>query len=189
MTFFDPGVTFGWAAPVITIVAAIFMARAQGKVSRANAEVATAQAKTHTAEIWEAEAQAIRARADRLQDENKLLLESNTQLSAELSRLRSLPDLTGIMKALVEQQNQGADRYAEAMARITTLFDAHEERAAERHKQAIQAFGHLTQGMSGMMETMGAMQAGMVDLIERVNGGGDWDGATERRSGDESRRK
>ena len=107
-------------------------------------------------QVWKGETDAVRARANRLHDDLEEALRENAEL-------KKMPDMESILKMIAKQMETAEDRYQQGMERIAALFENHERRATERHEATLAAFKHLNEGLS-------TMSAGLLDLIERVNG-------------------
>ncbi len=134
------GEGFGIALAIFGAASAIFSAFF---VARANGKIAHAQAQTIAAQIWEGEAKAIRVRADRLQTEN-------SELTATVRELSARTDLSQVLELLGEQTRAGSTQTQQSLAQVAQHFENHENRASERHRVTLEAFGHLNQGLSSM---------------------------------------
>lgn len=116
-----------WFAVITVAVVALF--------------VGLLQAKAKAAEIWKGETEAVRERANRLQDENQ-------QLTEALTIAMGRTDITKVLELIGEQMRLSA-----------AAQENHERRAIERHTVTVQAFGHLNGSLDAINRTLTSQAA------------------------------
>ena len=136
------------------VAAALYSGRARG-------QVAEAQAQTKTADIWKGETEAVRARANRLQDEN-------AQLTAALREATARTDITQVMTLIGDSMKTAAEMQERTLNRVADHFENHERGATERHQATVEAFSHLNDSLAAVTRTL----TSQAQATERRNGSG-----------------
>ncbi len=129
------------------VVAALYAGKARGDLVRV-------QAKSDEADIWRGEAEAIRTRANRLQDENHELTKNNSTLTEALRETAARTDLSRVMEILSQQMQSADTRGERYMSQVSEHFNRHEDRATDRHRVTMEAFSHLNEALMSMSQLL-----------------------------------
>lgn len=106
--------------------------------------------RSHMVATWRSNYEAQKIRADEEREQKHVAL-------SKLAALELTRDLTPLIASqqeliakVVAMQEEGEARYGMALAEVRQLFDAHEQRALERHESQLDVMSEITKTLKAM---------------------------------------